>query len=364
MRSTVLILTVAVGTATIFYLRHHIHVLSEVFRTYSTFYPYLDTHPDVLYRYSEDDAAMQPSMPTIDESLRAPRMIHQIHLMEERPSVLEKYGAAIESCQNAHAGWNYTIWTDETSSAFMRDNYPTIFPHYSNYKQTIQRANILRYALLDHFGGVYIDTDVTCRRSLEPLRTIPWLTPAAHPAGVNNAFILSRPGHPFLKTLLAAVPSRDLSWGLPYIENMLSTGCMYFSNMWMSYARSIDQPGKAIDRLYILADQQGDINAHMLRGVVTTPLFKHGGASSWHGWDAAAIVLIGKYYPIILQGCLVMSLFSIYLLWRCVGQRNRRRRSSWGTMMKKAVSTVEVKHSNWMPMTKEDVGLSGSGLKC
>ena len=364
MRSTILLVPAALTIATILFLRHHVEVLTEVIRTYSTFYPYLDTHSDVLYRYSEDATTVPPSISMTDESLLVPRMIHQIHLMEGRPSVIEKYGAAIESCRETHAGWNYTIWTDETSSTFMRNNYPTIFPHYANYKQTIQRANILRYALLDHFGGVYIDMDVTCRHSLEPLRTIPWLSPAAHPAGVNNAFILSRPGHPFLKTLLAAVPKRDLSWGLPYIENMLSTGCMYFSNMWMSHARSIDQSKEPNDKLYILASEDGDINSHMLRGVVTTPLFKHGGASSWHGWDAAAIVLIGKYYPIILQGCLVMSLLSIYLVWRCVGQRNRRRRSSWGSMMKRAVSPTEIKHPSWMPMAKEEVGLSGSGQKC
>jgi len=344
--------TVALFTITILYLRHHIQVLSEVVRTYSTFYLYLDNYPDVLYRYSADETNTNASTAAVDETLVVPRMIHQIHLMEGRASVLEKYAPAIQSCQQTHVGWNHTIWTEETGTEFMRTNYPILFPHYSNYKQTIQRANVLRYALLDHFGGVYIDLDVTCRRSLGPLRTIPWLTPAAHPAGVNNAFILSRQGHPFLKSLLAALPERDLSWGLPYIENMLSTGCMYFSNMWMNYART-----NPVDRLQILANSQGDINVHMLRGIVTTPLFKHGGASSWHGWDAAAIVFIGKYYSVILQACLVVSILSVWLLWRVLGKRNKRRRSSWGSMMKRAVSPVEVQHPNWMSVSKESGGI-------
>jgi len=357
MRSVHIFLTVAVFTATtVFFLRHHIQVLSEVVRTYSSFYPYLDTHPDVLYRYTEDAALGDPSTSQIDENLLVPRMIHQIHLMEGRPSVIEKYGPAIESCRAMHEGWNYTIWNDETSSDFMQAHYPTIFPHYNNYKQTIQRANILRYALLDHFGGVYIDMDVTCRRSLEPLRGIPWLTPAAHPAGVNNAFISARHGHPFLKTLLEAVPSRDLSWGLPYVENMFSTGCMYFSNMWMKYSTSNTQGPS--DKLYILADQRGDINVHMLRGIITTPLFKHGGASSWHGWDAAAIVLIGEYYSLILQACLGICLLSVLLLWRCVGQRNRRRRRSWGSMMGLAGSSADVQQPSPMSMSKEYKGLA------
>jgi mannosyltransferase OCH1-like enzyme len=338
MRYSLILSGLAVTLITSLCLRHHLEVLSEVVRTYSTFYPYLDAHPEVLFRYHDDVMGTSPT--TEPAGPLIPRMLHQIHLEEGRPSVLAKHQDAIDSCRDVHAGWNHTIWTDESASAFMEVNYPAIWPHYLGYKQSIQRANILRYALLDHFGGVYLDLDVTCRQSLEPLRTIPWLSPAAHPAGVNNAFIQARQGHPFLQHLLQAVPSRDLSWRLPYIENMLSTGCMYFSNMWMSYARNNTGINPS-DNLYILANEQGGIESHMLRGIVTTPLFKHGGASSWHGWDAAMIVLIGKYYTVILQGCLALCLFTVWAVWRFAGGRNRRRRSSWGSMVKRAVSPVQ-----------------------
>lgn len=338
MRSHWLLAAIAVVTFTTFYLRQHIKVLSEVVRTYSSFYPYLDAHPDVLFRYIPD--VVNNSISAAESPLLVPRIMHQIHLAEGRPSAVGKHQAAIDSCRDIHQGWNHTIWTDQTASAFMETNYPTIFPHYQGYKQSIQRANILRYALLDHFGGVYLDLDVTCLQSLESIRSVPWLTPAAHPAGVNNAFIQARKGHPFLRHLLASVPSRDISWGMPYIENMLSTGCMYFSNMWMSYTRSDDHLDPS-SKVHILANESGDINAHMLRGVVTTPLFKHGGASSWHGWDAAMIVLIGKYYTLILQGFLVLSILTGWLVWRFAGGRNRRRRRSWGSAIKRAVSPTE-----------------------
>jgi mannosyltransferase OCH1-like enzyme len=338
MRTSIVLGGLAATVLSIFLLRQHIQVLSEVVRTYATFYPYLDSHPDTLYRY-HSDITEAPHM-DIDVEARVPRMIHQIHLSEGRPSVLGKHQAAIDSCRQVHGGWNHTIWTDETASTFMQSHYPSIYPHYRGYPQSIQRANILRYALLDHFGGVYIDLDVTCRQSLEPLRDISWLSPGAHPAGVNNAFIQARRGHPFLRHLLSAVPSRDITWGLPYIENMLSTGCMFYSNMWMSYARS-HVSSDPIDRVRILADEQGNIESHMLRGIITTPLFKHGGASSWHGWDAAAIVIIGKYYSLIFQLFLVSCLVTGLIAWRCMGARNRRRRSSWNSIMKGTLSPVE-----------------------
>ena len=354
MRSPWIWAAIAVVTFTTFYLRQHIRVLSEVVRTYSNFYPYLDAHSDVLFRYMPN--AVNSTLPDADTTLLVPRMIHQIHLAEGRPSVVGKHQAAIDSCRDIHQGWNHTIWTDQTASAFMETNYPTIFPHYQGYKQSIQRANILRYALLDHFGGVYLDLDVTCLQSLETIRAVPWLTPVAHPAGVNNAFIQARKGHPFLRHLLASVPSRDISWGMPYIENMLSTGCMYFSNMWMSYTRSDDHLDPS-STVHILANESGDINAHMLRGVVTTPLFKHGGASSWHGWDAAMIVLIGKYYTLILQGFLVLSILTGWLVWRLTGGRNRRRRRSWGSAIKRAVSPSEGDRPR-AEMLQEKMGLA------
>lgn len=233
------------------------------------------------------------------------------------------------------------MWEDETGTAFIKEHYPEILPHYLGYGQNIQRANILRYALLHHFGGVYLDLDVTCLvpidaplpagSSVKSLTDLPWITPGAYPAGVNNAFILSRPGHPFLSELLSRVPSRDLAWPMPYVENMLSTGCMYFSNVWTAYTRKLasekDVPEE--ERVYILADESGNMDPHMLRGKITTPLFAHGGASSWHGWDAEAIVLIGKHYVYFAMGVAGMIGLSILGCWKVFASSRLRRRRSW-----------------------------------
>ncbi|KAK3697081.1 hypothetical protein LTR37_017679 [Vermiconidia calcicola] len=212
----------------------------------------------------------------------------------------------------------------------MAENYPKLLPHYLGYKQSIQRANILRYALLDHFGGVYLDLDITCLHPLDDLRHLPWLTPGAYPAGVNNAFMLSRPRHGFLRHLLDGVQSRDLSWGMPYIENMLSTGCMFFSNRWMSYVRSLAKARHGMPeeaRVYILANQAGEMEPHMLRGAVTTPLFQHAGASSWHGWDAAVLVMIGNHYLYFAMTVGFGATFATFLIWKMSRSRAASGRS-------------------------------------
>jgi hypothetical protein len=219
----------------------------------------------------------------------------------------------------------------------MSEYYPGIFAYYEGYRQTIQRANVLRYALLHHYGGVYLDLDVTCRVPLDDLligeHTPSFLTPAAYPAGVNNAFILTRPGHPFLTALLGRLPSRNLRWGLPYVENMLTTGCMFFTNAWMAYVRVTaarvgqDVEGLGHDnRVQVLADRDNGLESHMLRGKVVTPLFEHGGASSWHGWDAAAIVFVGDHYRYFMVLGMLGSLCGFAVVLRIAASRRAGQR--------------------------------------
>ena len=151
---------------------------------------------------------------------QAPKILHQIFLQEGRNSSLDRYSDALSSCRALHPDWQHNIWTDENSTEFIQEHYPALFNSYEHYKQSIQRANILRYALLEHYGGVYLDLDVTCLSPLDDLLHLPWLTPGAYPAGVNNAFILSRPHHGFLREVLANIVAHDLRWGMPYVENL------------------------------------------------------------------------------------------------------------------------------------------------
>ncbi|KAJ6442400.1 magnesium transport protein CorA, transmembrane region [Purpureocillium lavendulum] len=239
----------------------------------------------------------------------------------------------MSSCRTLHPGWQFNLWSDSSGRAFMAEHYPEILPHYTGYGQDIQRANVLRYSILHRYGGVYFDLDITCLTALDetPLMELPFVTPGAHPAGVNNAFILAQPGHPFLSHILAAVPTHDLYWGLPmrlpYVENMFSTGCMFFSNMWMGYVKDVIE-GRQEEEVYILADENGNMDPHMWRGMVQSTIMAHAGASSWHSWDAAAIMTLGKHFglavTVFASGAALAMVCSIRI---CLRTRIRRSQS-------------------------------------
>ncbi|KAK4614958.1 Inositol phosphoceramide mannosyltransferase 3 [Fulvia fulva] len=332
--------TTLVATVT-FFTRHHLHVLYELGHQYSTFATYLKNHPDTLFRYpNEPGQTLSPDLYDAFLPEPVPKIIHQIYLTNGRPIAnLTKYEAQIESCKHFHPEWNHKIWTDEPATAFIAEHYPDLAPHYNSYNQNIQRANVLRIALLHHYGGVFFDLDITCRSSLSApldpstpnsaLTHLPLLTPGASPAGVNNAFILAQKGHSFLKHLLDRAPARDLWWPIPYAHNMFSTGCEFFSDAWMSYQK-VKAPEKG-NRTFILADQQGRLEPFMLKGKVVTPLLEHGGESSWHRWDKRLIFSL-KYifvdWPVVGWGGVLVGVGLMWVVGRLVrgsGSGKRRR---------------------------------------
>lgn len=55
------------------------------------------------------------------------------------------------------------MWTDAKAREFIKDEYPWFLETFDNYPEPIQRADVIRYFVLAHFGGVYIDLDdVSC----------------------------------------------------------------------------------------------------------------------------------------------------------------------------------------------------------
>ena len=48
---------------------------------------------------------------------------------------------------------------------------------YDGYGYGIQRADAMRLFFLHKHGGIYIDLDIECKRSLDFLRHYPWVMP-------------------------------------------------------------------------------------------------------------------------------------------------------------------------------------------
>ena len=73
-------------------------------------------------------------------------------------------------CRDLHPDYEYKLWTDAQSKEFVAQHYPHLLETFKSYPFNIQRADAIRYMVLEHYGGVYIDLDIICRRRLDFLR--------------------------------------------------------------------------------------------------------------------------------------------------------------------------------------------------
>lgn len=51
------------------------------------------------------------------------------------------------------------MWTESASRSFIQAEYPWFLDAYDGFRFPVQRVDTLRYFLLRHFGGIYMDLD-------------------------------------------------------------------------------------------------------------------------------------------------------------------------------------------------------------
>lgn len=115
-----------------------------------------------------------PNSGTInDRPQLIPKIIHQTFKNESIP---ELWQGPQQSCLDLHPDYEYKLWTDKKSREFIAaeyvetpsrlcdihtdfHRYPWFLETFDGYPYPIQRADAIRYFVLHHFGGIYIDLD-------------------------------------------------------------------------------------------------------------------------------------------------------------------------------------------------------------
>lgn len=171
----------------------------------------------------------------------------------------------------------YKLWTDASSRAFIASHYDWFLPTFDGYPYSIQRADAIRYFVLHRYGGIYMDLDVGCRRSMDPLLYNEVVLPATIPVGVSNDLMLAEPGHPFLDLIIHNLMAFDHQYGTNYPTVMFSTGPMFLSAQYGLWPKD-DEAGSQDVR--ILPRRWYGKNAPAEE--MEDSFFEHYYGSSWH----------------------------------------------------------------------------------
>ena len=235
-----------------------------------------------------------------------PRIIHQTYKTANIPQ--GDWQDAHQLCLNLHPPadhWTHMFWTDETAHEFIRSKYPDFLETYDAYIYPIQRVDAMRYLILYTYGGIYIDLDIGCARSMESLLKFPAFFPRTTPTGISNDLIGSRKNHPFMFRLISELQSQGgrRKFLTKYITVFFTTGPMFVNRILSSYWLDTKMKIDVQDKVMILPPN--------FYSESFSAYFMHFPGSSWHGDDAHLALALYHFAWVI--PCILML---AYLLAR------------------------------------------------
>lgn len=183
-------------------------------------------------------------------------------------------------------------WTDDLAREFIAAKYPWFVDIWDAYPFPIQRADAIRYFVLHHYGGIYLDMDTLCNRTI-PLDQIESDGAPHHavfksttPTGVSNDLLISTAQHPVFTKALSRIRfyygiTKPWAHILPHAAVMVAAGPLFLTMATKNYL--LEQP--SLPELTVKV-----INATELEPYITDLE-----GCSWHHGDTRTLMYVGDH---------------------------------------------------------------------
>lgn len=147
--------------------------------------------------------------------MKIPRIIHQIYEDPDGPPA--NLLRIAESWKESHPEWEYRFWNRQMMHDFLETTCPEFSEYYFAYPFNVQRWDAIRYLILYHIGGLYVDFDYECIRPLDVLLCGSTCCMGMEPTInskifnksliVGNALMASKPQHPYMAAIIEDMKS-------------------------------------------------------------------------------------------------------------------------------------------------------------
>jgi mannosyltransferase OCH1-like enzyme len=186
-----------------------------------------------------------------------PRITHQTWF-QGWDVIPDKFQKNADSLAKLNPNYTHMKW-DETSLRHECGKLGhEVVAKFDSFPHMIQKIDLGRYVVLYNYGGITVDTDMV---PLKPIDEAPHLqtdklivSRHAFPhklfSTANNALIIARPQHPFLKELIQEIVSKDMPddslFNIRLLQVQATTGPDMFNSVLSNYRDSII----VIDNIY------------------------------------------------------------------------------------------------------------------
>ncbi len=183
------------------------------------------------YRYAKNNAdwnivkALYDNFQLSNE-IKIPKIIHQIWLGGKLP---EPYMALTKSWKRYNPDWEYVLWTDDTIKNIDFINAEAI----SKTNNPGMKSDIIRYEILNKYGGLYVDTDFECIKPFEELNKLSFYAGLVFNKNVEVAIGLigSVPGHGIISDCINNIKyTGEKDW----VDIFNTTGSWFFTKHFIN----------------------------------------------------------------------------------------------------------------------------------
>ncbi len=250
-----------------------------------------------------------------------PRILHHMYLKlsPESGSIPEKWKSLTQQCLDQNKDYNHIMWDLPMVEELLETHFPWFLDTFRSYRHPIQRADASRYFILFMYGGVYLDMDTLCHRSVDDFlsnatsvstsqpgnqgdgHAQPGIDPqtqcvfaAEVPFGINQGVFACKPQADFLRFLISHLETFNRNYLLPYYTVMLASGPLFVTSCYYLYGNSSQV--KIVPR--------SECNRYLRIQV----------SSSWHSWDGPVIMTAARHKQLTLV--LFMVLFLALVCWQ------------------------------------------------
>lgn len=245
-----------------------------------------------------------------------PKIIHQIFYPIYLKEMPQSWKNNAQKWKEMHPDWNYKLWNLDESLNLLQNHYPWFVKTWLNYKHPIQRCDTIRFFILYHYGGLYVDLDEYPLKPFDNLLEYSVLLPqsAYSVDGVSNFLIASSPGHPFIKMCIDNLEANkeNKKWLGKHFHVMCSTGPLFLTNRLKEYSRNdiFVIASKNVRGSCEYCSTKGD---HCVQGV----LLGSEAGKSWNSWDSIVLTHFYCYYReyiiLILVLVLILIIYFIFI---------------------------------------------------
>jgi len=183
-----------------------------------------------------------------------PKHIHYIWIQgyDEMPS---DFKTAMKDCLQHNVGYGHTVWDNNSISIMLKSFDYELYNFYNNPKISYaMKADIARYIIIYLYGGIYVDCDYLCKKSINNLLGTEIdlfyiISKTVTDANIFNGLFGAKQYHPSFKFVI-----KDMKYMLQSGNN--NTADTTGTNMFYSAIQKYHKENPNDDRYLIISDIQ------------------------------------------------------------------------------------------------------------